>query len=95
MESDTAAYEYLLGLGHSNAKTEQLWELYEASKESVTENETDPEISNRHGDSWIYIPGHGRFSYQEVYNYVESGKIIETYDKENNTVSYKWNNSAG
>lgn len=95
MESDTAAYEYLLGLGHSNAKTEQLWELYEASKESVVENETDPEISNRHGDSWIYIPGHGRFSYQEVYNYVESGKIIETYDKENNTVSYKWNNSAG
>lgn len=94
MDSDTAAYEYLLGLGHSNAKTEQLWELYEASKESAAENETDPEISNRHGDSWIYIPGHGRFSYQEVYNYVESGKIIETYDKENNTVSYKWNNSA-
>ena len=32
-DSDTKAYEYLLGLGHSNAKTEQLWTLYEAAKE--------------------------------------------------------------
>ncbi|MEG1562885.1 MAG: hypothetical protein RR365_04040 [Bacteroides sp.] len=50
----------------------------------------DYKVTNRHGDSWIYIPGHGRFSYQEVYNYVESGKVIETLDPSTGTVSYKW-----
>lgn len=35
-------------------------------------------IANRHGNSWIEIPGHGRFSYQEVLAYVESGQVKET-----------------
>ncbi len=51
----------------------------------------DAQISNRHGDSWLYIPGHGRFTYGEVENYVNSGKIIETYDEETNTYTYQWN----
>lgn len=33
--NDTQAYEYLVGLGHSNAVTEQLWELYQEAKESA------------------------------------------------------------
>lgn len=33
MGSETKAYEYLIGLGLSNAKTEQLWSMYEASSE--------------------------------------------------------------
>lgn len=92
MGSDTKAYEYLLGKGYSNAKTEQLWSLYEAARDGGSSGDSaeDYTIENRHGDSWIYIPGHGRFSYQEVYNYVESGKVIETVDKETGTVSYKW-----
>lgn len=49
------------------------------------------QIGNRHGDSWIYIPGHGRFTYDEVENYVNSGKVIETYDSATNTYTYKWN----
>lgn len=52
---------------------------------------SDAQIGNRHGDSWIYIPGHGRFTYDEVENYVNSGKIIETYDSATNTYTYKWN----
>ena len=51
----------------------------------------DAQIGNRHGDSWIYIPGHGRFTYDEVENYVNSGKVIETYDSATNTYTYKWN----
>ncbi len=34
MGSDAKAYEYLIGKGYSNAKTEQLWTLYEAAKEN-------------------------------------------------------------
>lgn len=52
---------------------------------------SDAQIGNRHGDSWIYIPGHGRFTYDEVENYVNSGKVIETYDGATNTYTYKWN----
>ena len=47
-----------------------------------------PTITNRHGDSWVYIPGHGRYSYDEVERGVSSGRIREIYDKENNTYTY-------
>ena len=39
----------------------------------------------------VDIPGHGRFSYQEVQDYIDSGKVIESYDKSTNTYSYRWN----
>ena len=55
------------------------------------DSDSDAQIGNRHGDSWIYIPGHGRFTYAEVENYVNSGKVIETYDSATNTYTYKWN----
>lgn len=49
---------------------------------------TTPTITNRHGDSWVYIPGHGRYSYDEVERGVSSGRIREIYDAENNTYTY-------
>lgn len=79
-DTTKAAYEYYYG---------QPWEDEGAGPES--EPGADATISNRHGDSWIYIPGRGRFSYQEVENYVNSGQVIETYDAATNTYSYKWN----
>lgn len=81
-DTTKAAYEYYYG---------QPWEA--AVGEEPAEPEADATISNRHGDSWIYIPGHGRFSYQEVEKYVNSGRVIETYDPATNTYSYKWNSS--
>ena len=45
-------------------------------------------IANRHGNSWIEIPGHGRFSYQEVLSHVEKGDIIETI--EDGKYKYTW-----
>ena len=81
-DTTKAAYEYYYG---------QPWEDEGAGPES--EPGAEATISNRHGDSWIYIPGHGRFSYQEVENYVNSGQVIETYDAATNTYSYKWNNN--
>lgn len=81
-----AAYDYYYGDG-----------AYEATYggNNAEEDGNDGEITNRHGDSWIYIPGHGRFSYDEVEKYVMSGQIIETYDSANNAYSYKWNNNYG
>ena len=40
MGSDTKAYEYLLGKGYSNAKTEQLWSLYEAARDGGSSGST-------------------------------------------------------
>lgn len=80
-DTTKAAYEYYYG---------QAWEDAGAEVEDAG---ADATISNRHGDSWIYIPGHGRFSYAEVEKYVNSGQVIETYDADTNTYSYKWNNN--
>lgn len=75
-----AAYDYYYGDG-----------AYEATYGGSGNSGSDAQIGNRHGDSWIYIPGHGRFTYDEVENYVNSGKVIETYDSATNTYTYKWN----
>ena len=48
----------------------------------------DSKVSNRHGDSWVEIPGHGRFSWTEVYAYVKSGQIKETVTKDG--TKYTW-----
>ena len=75
-DTTRAAYEYYYGQPYDDGGTE--------------DSGSDAQISNRHGDSWIYIPGHGRFSYQEVQDYIDSGKVIESYDKATNTYSYRW-----
>ena len=84
-------------LGYTDQEIAGLKSTYNKAQASVRsgggpENSgSDAQIGNRHGDSWIYIPGHGRFTYDEVENYVNSGKVIETYDSATNTYTYKWN----
>lgn len=79
--------------GIVNDTTKAAFEYYYGQPWEDAGYTDDATISNRHGDSWIYIPGHGRFSYPEVEQYVNSGQVIETYDPATNTYSYKWNNS--
>lgn len=59
-----------------------------SSSSSSGSGKGTPTITNRHGDSWVYIPGHGRYSYDEVERGVSSGRIREIYDAENNTYTY-------
>ncbi|NCC83658.1 MAG: hypothetical protein EOM03_05970 [Clostridia bacterium] len=57
----------------------------------IQSNQQDTaKVINKHGESWVYIPGHGRFSYQELYDLVEKGTVTETYDAANNAYTYKW-----
>lgn len=64
----------------------------EPSAPKTTEPEgADPEVANMNGASWIYIPGHGRFSWQELEAYVDSGKIKETVTKDGK-YQYTWVN---
>lgn len=60
-----------------------------ADLEAYMENAS---ITNRHGDSWVAIDGHGRFSYQELERLVDSGQVVETYNMANNTMTYTWKN---
>lgn len=84
-------------LGYTDQEIAGLKSAYNKAQASVrssgepSRGGSDAQIGNRHGDSWIYIPGHGRFTYDEVENYVNSGKVIETYDSATNTYTYKWN----
>ena len=39
---------------------------------------TDDQVGNNHADSWVYVPGLGRLSWQELESYVDSGKVKES-----------------
>lgn len=78
-----------------------LYDDYEAWEKNGGGNgggDDDYTVVNRHGYGsdglldWIHIPGHGRFSVQEVYNYVESGQIKETIG-DDGTIRYTWVNN--
>jgi hypothetical protein len=50
-------------------------------------------VSNKHTDSWVEIPGHGRFSWSEVLAHVKDGTIKETKVLKANgnfDVKYTW-----
>lgn len=77
-DTTKAAYEYYYGQPWDDAGPEE-------------EAAADATITNRHGDSWIYIPGLGRFTFAEVEKKVNSGQVIETYDPKSNSYSYTRN----
>ena len=91
IRSEGDAYAWLLTAGYNTTQAGKLADYYAEwmKNKGDSDGTEDYTIENRHGDSWIYIPGHGRFSYQEVYNYVESGKIKETVNKDG-TIRYTW-----
>lgn len=94
VRSEGDAYAWLLAAGYNTTQAGKLAGYYadwmKNNGGSGESGGSDAQIGNRHGDSWIYIPGHGRFTYDEVENYVNSGKVIETYDSKTNTYTYKW-----
>lgn len=94
IRSEGDAYAWLLSAGYNTTQAGKLAGYYAdwmKNQGGSGNSGSDAQIGNRHGDSWIYIPGHGRFTYDEVENYVNSGKVIETYDSATNTYTYKWN----
>lgn len=78
--------------GVVNDTTKAAYEYY-YGQPWESEPGADATVSNRHGDSWVYIPGHGRFSWDEVERMVNSGQVDEDVDTANNTITYKWNNN--
>lgn len=94
IRSEGDAYAWLLSAEYNTTQAGKLAGYYAdwmKNQGDSGDSGSDAQIGNRHGDSWIYIPGHGRFTYDEVENYVNSGKVIETYDSATNTYTYKWN----
>ena len=94
IRSEGDAYAWLLSTEYNTTQAGKLAGYYAdwmKNQGGSGDSGSAAQIGNRHGDSWIYIPGHGRFTYDEVENYVNSGKVIETYDSATNTYTYKWN----
>lgn len=46
-------------------------------------------VTNWNDDSQIAVPGYGRLTWAECKRLVEKGEITETYNKENNTYTYR------
>lgn len=99
IRSEGDAYAWLLSAGYNTTQAGKLAGYFSEWLESKENGGADEDytIVNRHGYDadgtvgWIYIPGHGRFSVQEVYNYVESGKVKETIGNDG-TIRYTWVN---
>lgn len=98
IRSEGDAYAWLLASGYNTTQAGKLAGYFTDWMESGgtgSGEEDSLTVKNQHGYDddgdldWIHIPGHGRFSTQEVYNYVESGKIKETTNADG-TVSYRW-----
>lgn len=51
-------------------------------------NDRDLTITNRNGDGWVYIPGTGRVTYDELERMVNQGRVNETIDRKKGTVTY-------
>jgi hypothetical protein len=65
-----------------------------ANGQTMTQRAQSKSITNQHayynGElSWMVIPGKGRMSAREVSNYVQSGKITETKNKDG-SFTYRW-----
>lgn len=58
MGSDTKAYEYLLGLDMSNAKTEQLWSMYETARDGSGSSGSAPSFSD-YSEAVAYMEQNG------------------------------------
>lgn len=61
--------------------------VYTPKQEQSDEIPQNVTITNNNGKGWVAING-TRYSYQELEAMVDSGKVKETYNKNNNTVTY-------
>lgn len=45
-------------------------------------------ITNRNGNGWVYVQGIGRLTYNELEKKVDSGKVVEIYNRSKDTYTY-------
>ena len=70
---------------------------YDTGVSEDTGTGADPTIINKHAmnsdgePAWIYVDGLGRMRTDQLDDLVESGDVVEYYDKTKNTVSYSQN----
>ena len=88
------AYAQLLAAGYNTTQAGKLAEYFMQWIDSGGGSGAST-VNNVHGYDddgtlgWVHIPGHGRFSVQELYRLVEDGKVREI-EREDGTVSYRW-----
>ena len=59
---------------------DEAWANYDAAN-SMT-------ITNLNGDGWVYVPGLGRYTYDELEAMVNNGRVLETVNPGTGTVTY-------
>lgn len=82
------------GSGSSSYDTPTNQKVQFANGQTMTQKAQSKSITNQHayynGElSWMVIPGKGRMSAREVSNYIQSGKITETQNKDG-SFTYRW-----
>ena len=82
------------GKGSSSYDTPTNQKVQFANGQTMTKKAQSKSITNQHayynGElAWMVIPGKGRMSAREVSNYIQSGKITETQNKDG-SFTYRW-----
>lgn len=81
-DETTQAYKYYYGQDWNGEPEPEPEPQPEPEPDSNTVTDpADDEVGNNHGDSWVYVPGYGRLSWQELESYVDKGKIKEAKDE--------------
>lgn len=90
--NDTRAYEYLISLGYSNSKSDTLWEMYQAAKESGGDGGSGGGYSLKDLNTGAVLAlGIGPISYEMVEQLVEQGKV-DAYTDSSGRLSVRWAN---
>lgn len=55
---------------------------------------SDPSITNRNGDGWVYVDGLGKVTDEELERYIDNGTITETFNNGMYTYRYNKKNSS-
>lgn len=85
--NDRRAYEYLIGLGLAQGKTDGLWKFYQSEVENAGGGYSLQDLNT----SAVLALGIGPISYETVERLVEQGKV-EAYTDKNGKLSVRWAN---
>lgn len=92
-EAYLAAYYKKYGVAYSQIsnilKGYYTWADGQAPQQDAgTGAEPDESVKNQNGRSWVYVPGYGRLSWQELQKMVDRGEVKETYNQSTGKYTY-------
>lgn len=83
------AQQQLAASSSPSSSTPSYTPSYDTGNDQPTPQQTsEPTVTNRNGNGWVYVPGMGRYTYDELEALVNSGRVKEDYNSVTNSYTY-------